>query len=776
MRRIVMSRFSIVALCFLLAAMGVGAIELDQSPAVTGEWGYRPAPEATPAVNPPGFTWRPCPDAAAYHLQVAADETFETIAYEKRDISWSAHCPPVTFAPGGYYWRYAALGKEGQRTEWSTARAFTVGAEAVAFPLPPTTELIERMPADHPRLFFRSEDLPRLRELARGPLEAPYDALVKSADALMANPPDTSEPPLYPEGTKRLSNEWKKIWWGNRVRTQKLTDGAATLAFVYRLTGDERYGRAARELLLAFAQWDPKGSTNYRYNDEAAMPGLYYPSRAYSWVYPLLSEADRASIASVMRIRGQDCFDSLQRSPHLWRPYNSHHNRAWHWLGEVAIAFHGEFPEADPWLEYAMTILCTTYPVWNDADGGWHEGLAYWSSYLGRFAYWADVVNAAFGIDVYDLPFFSNVGNYGLYLMPPGTAHGGFGDQTTTMKSSNIADLMAVFAAGANNPYWQWYADVHHADVGGGYAGFLRRARAVKLEAKPPADLPGSIQFRKTGLAVLNTNLLDGTHNVQLHFKSSPFFGRQSHGYNANNAFLLNLDGQPVFVRSGRRDVYGSPHHKDWMWHSRSDNAILVNGESQIKHSAEARGELIAFYTSPALDVVAGEASASYENLDLWKRRIVFFKPHGFLIHDVLSAPEPSRFQWMLHTKGAMTIEGNRVSWEGAPGRVDVDFAYPADLAITQTGQYEPPPAEWTGWDLGEWHLTAEPRDSAAQQEFVTFVAVQGAHAAIDAAQSALPRKVTVSLPEGSAAVTFEEAAMTVALPGAAPQTFTETR
>ena len=216
-----MSRFSIVALCFLLAAMGVGAIELDQSPAVTGEWGYRPAPEATPAVNPPGFTWRPCPDAAAYHLQVAADETFETIAYEKRDISWSAHCPPVTFAPGGYYWRYAALDKADQRTEWSTVRAFTVNAEAVAFPLPPTTDHRAHAP-DHPPVL----SLRRPSRLALPAVSgAPTTRSRKIRGRAMANPPDTSEPPLYPEGTKPSATSGRRSVGTGCART---TDSAAT--------------------------------------------------------------------------------------------------------------------------------------------------------------------------------------------------------------------------------------------------------------------------------------------------------------------------------------------------------------------------------------------------------------------------------------------------------------------------------------------------------------------------------------------------------------------
>ena len=762
--------------CCSIALAGAASLELDERPAEPGDWGYRPETGAEPDGNPPGFSWRPSGNAAVYHLQIASDEAFEDMAYEKSDILWPAHRPSMTFSPGAYYWWYAALGEDGARTNWSTVRTFTVTAAAAEFPMPPTSELLERLPAGHPRLFFRPEDIPELRALARGPLEDRLEALVESVDNLLEDPPDTTEPPLYPEGVVRLSDEWREMWWGNRLHTIALTDGAATLAFVYRLTGDEKYGRAARDLLLAFAEWDPKGSTNYDYNDEAGMPALYYPSRAYTWVYPLLSDEDREKITGVMRIRGQDCFNHLRQRQHLWRPYGSHRNRAWHWLGELAIAFHGDFEETAMWLDYVMTILGTAYPVWSDSDGGWHEGTSYWLGYLRFFTYWADVVDAAFDFDVYQMPFFRNVGNFALYLMPPGTRHGGFGDLAPIRDSSNAAGLMRVFGAAADNPHWQWYAQEHDAGFGSGYVGFLRSTKAAEVTAKPPEGLPTSIHFRGVGLAVLNTNLLDGRDNVQIHFKSSREFGRQSHGYNSNNAFLLGIDGHPVFLRSGRRDVHGGPHHRGWMWHTQSDNAILVNGESQIKYSRDARGDIIAFHTSPAFDVVAGEAGDSYENLDSWKRRIVFFKPDKtlthFVIHDRLIAPEPSSYQWMLHTKGAMTIDGSHVSWEGHPGRVDVAFLYPDQLSITQTDEYDPPPR----WNVGEWHLTAEPSEKAAQQEFLTLVTVNGADVGVDTENSSFPRDVSLTWPSGTARVQFEDAAFTVTLPDAEPQTFTETR
>lgn len=775
MRLIVMG----LAVCGLMGGAGA-AITLDESPAGPGDWGYRPDDGATAELNPPPFTWRPVKGVVGYVLQVATDPDFNDLVYEFGPTRWTAHCPSRPFPAGTHYWRYAGRDADGAQSDWSTVRSFVVPADAPLCPRPTLEELLERMPADHPRLFFRGEDIERFRELSEGPLSERFQGLVEAADKLLAEPPDTTEPPKYPEGTVRLSNEWRVIWWGNRVRVITVTDAAATLAFVYRLTGEEKYGRAARDLVMAFAEWDPKGSTNYGYNDEAAMPALYYPSRAYTWARPMFSDEDVEKLAAVMRVRGRDCFNSLQRGPHLWRPFNSHLNRAWHKLGELAIAFRGDIPEAETWLDFAMTVLYTTYPVWSDEDGGWHEGISYWSSYLSRFLLWSDVIRSAFDIDVFERPFFRRAGDFGMYLMPPGTRYGGFGDLAEGAASRSIGGLMATLAAGADNPYWKWYADQVGGSLGSGYIGFMRSAYSLDLEARPPVDRPSSVCFRRVGVAVLNSNLLDAADNVQIHFKSSPYFGTISHGYNANNAFLLGIGGHPVLVRTGKRDVHGSEHHREWMWHTKSDNALLVNGEGQIKHSPQSLGRILVFDTSPTVDVVAGEAGAAYPNLDRWTRRIVFFKPHAVLIHDALEAPEPSTFQWLLHTVGPMELADNAVSWEGEPGRVDVRFLWPAGLALSQTGEFDPPPAAWRNWDLNEWHLTADTGAPAQRQEFLTLITVNNAAVSVaepvDLGAREGARTIRLTLPGGEAAVRlgFEPGRFAVTAPGYSREFSTE--
>ena len=138
------------------------------------------------------------------------------------------------------------------------------------------------------------------------------------------------------------------MWWGNRTYTSTALNQAAILAFTRLLGGPEAYGHTAKEILMACAQWDPKGSTGYRYNDEAGMPYNYYFSRTYTFVNDLLSEKEKKTCRDIMRVRGKEMYAHLCPD-HLWKPYSSHSNRAWHFLGEVGITFLGEIPEAEDW-------------------------------------------------------------------------------------------------------------------------------------------------------------------------------------------------------------------------------------------------------------------------------------------------------------------------------------------------------------------------------------------------------------------------------------------
>ncbi len=716
-----------VVLWLSVTAAATAALTLDERPAGDDEWGYRPAAGAVSEVDPPSFSWRPQKEIVSWQLQCARGEGFETVAYEADDLEFSVHCPPQCFAPGVYTWRYRGVDKDGRTTNWSRSRTFTIADRAVKTPMPVRKELLGRVPQTHPRLFVRPEELPRLRKLAQGPLSDRYAGLVRRCERLLADPPATQQPRKYPSGMVRGSQEWKKLWWGNRTYTIAALDGAATLGFTRLLGGKDEYGQLAKRILLDCAEWDPVGATGYRYNDEAGMPYAYYFARTYSFVHDLLTEEERRICRRVMEVRGNEMYRHLCPR-HLWRPYSSHSNRAWHFLGEVGIAFHGEIEGADDWLWFAMNVFYNAYPVWSDDDGGWHEGVSYWSSYVGRFTWWADVMRAAVGVSAYEKPYFSKVGYYAMYLMPPGKVGGGFGDGATRRRASQLVPLMSQLAAQAGNGHWQWYVE----QMGGpsepsGYVGFVRGA-LPKVKPQPPEGLPGSRLFRGIGQASLNTTLHSADEDVQVVFKASPM-GTRSHGNAGNNSFVLWAYGERLLIRTGHYYLYGGPHHRDWVWSTRSLNNITVDGQGQVKRSSAAKGEIVAFKSTPSIDVVVGEAGEAYRDkeaakgqrlLDRFTRAILFVKPELLIVFDRLQAKQPATFEYWLHAINEFEVDGQR-GIRAQAGEVGCEIAIlaPDGLKLTQTDQYDPNP--WPQIKTREWHLTAATSSKATTTEFVTL-------------------------------------------------------
>jgi len=708
-------------------------LRFDDTPARTGEWGFRPADGEETAVNPPSFVWRPQNAGVAYELQVAREEAFEQVSYEATIDTYNAHRPPQVLEPGAYFWRVRFTDAEGRESEWSDVRRFTIPEDATQFPMPTRDELMSRIPEGHPRLFVRPDEIAWLRELAQGPLKDRYDDLVAQCEKLIESPPPTEDYPKYPEGMERLSPEWARIWRGARNYVARPLNGVTTLALVWRLGGPEEYGQAARRMLMEVAEWDPVGATGYRYNDEAGMRYAYGFSRAYTMTFDLLSEAERERCREVMRVRGQEMYGHLHTQRiHLWNPYSSHPNRAYHYLGEIGLAFYGEIPKAEEWAWFATNIFFNTYPVWSDPDGGWHEGLSYWDGYLTRITWWLDVMRATLEIDGYRKPFFSQVGYFPIYAQPPNSPRLTFGDTTGRRIPQDVQPLMRQFVQQTGNPYWADYLQ----RIGGpleerDWVGFIRAARA---QARPPveprsiADLPDSRLFAGTGLAYLHTYLTDSYDDVQVSFKSSPF-GSQSHGNEAQNSFELYAYGDALLTRSGTREIHGSPHHRGWTWQTLSCNAITVNGQGQIAHSADARGRITDFATGEDYDYVVGDASEAYA-LDLVTqatRRILFVKPDLVVIYDDVETPEPSTFQYYLHTPATFEQQGDdapRFAVTGERGQCVVDLIAPQQLEFTVFEGYDPPMRPPFDEQIHEQHLRAETTSPSDRGEFIALLNV----------------------------------------------------
>ncbi len=694
------------------------------------EWGYRPAGGERVAMNPPALTWVLEKGAASYTVEWAPNAGFRG-ATTVRNLPWSVYTHYEPLKPRRYWWRYRIVGQDGRESAWSRARSFVVPADATVFPQPTMEQLRQRIPQGHPRLFVRAEDLERLRTWAAGGGKEAYQRLLARADKLLTAEP-TSEPAVRASASDPATNQF---WWSNRVQTVRALQEAEVLSFVWRLTGESKYGERARRFTLALAAWDPDGPTNFRVNCEAAKPMLHRLARAYDWAWDVFTEEERARIRAMLLRRALDAWNSgevRQGAGHLNQPYSSHGNRTWHKLAENAVATLGETPESERFLQYAVTKFFAAYPVWSDDDGGWHEGLSYFAGYMSKAAWWMDLAHNALGIDGFKKPFFAHFGDYALYAAPPGTPDLGFGDLSHRPPSAGWS-FMQYYVRRTRNPYWAWWLEAWKipAEIGEPVLEFLWGA-TPPVEAKPPAALPPSKVFRGTGVAALNSTLLGAAENVQIRFKSSPM-GRWSHGLEPHNAFTLNAYGVPLLVNCVYRDLYGSPFHKGWVWQTRAHNAVLVNGEGQRPRSADLGGRILKWDFQEGMDYVAGDATASYEGrLKRARRHVFFVKPDVIVIADELEAPRPSTYQWMLHAQVPFEVKeaDQRLVLDRGEAGLVVDYVAEGSLILRHWTGYDPPPDARYLSSIGssgippQWHVEAASADPAANAFTLTVLRI----------------------------------------------------
>ncbi len=694
------------------------------------EVGYRPADGSQVALNPPSFIWLHETNAERYTIQWATQKDFQN-AETVSGFQWNTYTHHKSLTPGTYYWRYRFADKGGQESGWSLTRAVIIPADAVSFPMLTRAQQKERVPKGHPRLFMRPEDLPRLRELAKTKEAKEFERLRADADQFIKAGP-TPEPEHMGSARNKEDKEAVKYWWPNRTQTEKACQEAETIAFVYLMTGEKKYGEAARKWLLHLAGWNPDGPTNFRLNCEAAKPMLYRPARAYDWAYEALTASDREVIQKAMRRRAQDAWESWEVRlgvGHLNRPYDSHGNRTWHKLGECAIAFLGDIPESEMWLDYAMNKFYSCYPIWADDDGGWHEGVSYWSGYMGKAVWWLQVAKSAMDIDGVKKPFFAHVGDYPLYVTPPGSPNSGFGDLSFRPPSTGVGGMMEYFIRakgsqpdGERAAYWRWWTEQWKMRGQSGILGFLYRANLPPMiAAKAPTDLPQSKVFRGIGVASLHSSLLDSKDDVHFLFKSSPF-GTQSHGHNPHNIFQLNAYGEALLVTCGYRDLHGSKFHYNYVHSTMAHNGVLVNGEGQIKHTPAPHGRIVDSKLTPAWDYIAGDATEAYgKRLTRYKRHVAFVKPEVIVLYDDLVAAEPSTFEFMLHAlkEFAVNEEEANLRVEQPKAGVLVKYLSPIALKMKQWDGFEPKPDKEFP---NQWHVQAGTSEKRTELGMLTVI------------------------------------------------------
>jgi hypothetical protein len=185
-------------------------------------------------------------------------------------------------------------------------------------------------------------------------------------------------------------------------------------------------------------------------------------------------------------------------------------------------------------------------------------------------------------------------------------------------------------------------------------------------------------------------------------------------------------------VNNVYRDIYGSPFHKQWVWTTRAQNAVLVNNTGQKEHSADLGGRIIKADFQDGLDYVVGDATVSYDGkLNRALRHVVFVKPDVVVIGDELSATAESTFQFMLHGHQEFQLDEarRRLVLDREKAGVVVDYVTQGALAFRQWTGYSPEPDKKYLESIHrpmippQWHVEASTRGPATNN--LTFTVLR---------------------------------------------------
>jgi hypothetical protein len=480
-------------------------------------------------------------------------------------------------------------------------------------------------------------------------------------------------------------------------------------AIAWFITGDKLALMDAKRRTNNLALWNTQGATGFKANDQAGLSIAWTLALAYDWLYPELSEVERARIVAAIsdrlgEIMGKGPYGLDDGRKMDANPYDSHGEVALARVSAICAVMAGVSPQFDACFRDMVPRYLKRPVPWGGDDGGYANGTTYgqWNTAFTHLIVW-DLLRDSVGVDLTATPWAQGYGKFITYFLPPGTPTGVFGDGAEKNWREVWATQAKAYAARVPSPLADWYARQQFGEDETSLFLLLAPYRDwSKTPASIPADTPNAILMPSIGWVAMHSSLTDRGRN-SVYFKSSPY-GSFNHSHADQNSFVINAKGQPLAIDSGYYDYYNSPHWKGWYKQTRAHNAMTFNGgQGQMHDTMAAKGKITQFETTPAYDMVTGDATHAYGGaLTKAVRSMVYVRPGVLLVFDSLASDTPRTWEWNIHALKAMTVTGRRsIEIEKDGERLCVEILSGPDMDFTQTDQFAFAPS---GDYPKQWH------------------------------------------------------------------------
>lgn len=588
---------------------------------------------------------------------------------------------------GDYEWAVSYTNLRGARltTQWRrfnvdmrTTNASSSGSAANL----PSGNVISKLVEgrDRPRVVPMGSSFERIKAAAQGPDHLPVLNALRTNALLALKQPTPPEPALGPHANATEVAQFGFMVHRTAVFQRQYIE---ILALVGQMENNLDMRVAAKQKLLALAEWSPAGTSGEKANDHANREIYVAIATGLDLLWDLLSTQERANLVTAARTRILDAHAALAFLDR--EPYESHRLVNVRGINQALMLLVGTvgFPEASNLLVQTWNLSRFTLSAWGDRDGSFGNGIAYaWYAFTSGVPY-AAAVRVISGLNLYEHSALRLAGDQLMaFTAPNHSSPSAFGD------GAEVADLYKYFAGNhyrlhaqmTRNPVDAWYWQVNPSNIRSPNQPQIWQLLLLGVDAAPlpapRAPAQHSWYSADAGLAAVH---IDSAKSMRtsLFFRSSRF-GAFNHSHADQNSVVYISQGQPLLINAGYYPYYNSPHHKAVTRATRYQNALTFDGgigqsERSTKnmmptkptepvHSMDASGALVRAEDRGQLAVLTGDATAAYRALDTqsgqWTpllsnavRSVVVDRANGVvLIYDWATSDVPRRWELNFHS------------------------------------------------------------------------------------------------------------------------------
>lgn len=456
------------------------------------------------------------------------------------------------------------------------------------------------------------------------------------------------EPPVVFDGPV----DWFYCPRGNRDWTWELNRHSyfMPLGRAYAYTGDERYVRTFRDLLLDWLRRNPVGLGQSNW---ASVLEVAYRINTWVWAYhhflatPGLDDDALLACLRGLWVHGRYLAANLE--------YHVPNNHLL--LESKALAMCGllfpEFRDANRWLEHGLFILWQQLHQQVSPDGVHREQATMYhrviTSELLELLVLLDNNGIAIPSDVMDI-FRRLLGFERAFTAPDG--------QVPLIGDSTLSDSYIRFSALTGGAAFLGYADGASTTPDEATLWLLGPERAARLSFPGgTSPSPTSQAFPEGGYFIMRDG--DGQEAPFLIFDCGPFGYRPApgHGHADALSFELHAYGQPLVVDPGVYSYHVGQQWRNYFRGTAAHNTVTVDGRDQsllvgLWHVLRpVRAVLHEWITTQQFDFVDGSHDG-YARLRcpiVHRRQIFFAKPEYWVILDLLTGQGQHRFDLYFH-------------------------------------------------------------------------------------------------------------------------------